>query len=410
MSIRKFKYIIVGGGIVAGYAAQEFIKHPEFKPGDLAIITDDDAIPYERPPLSKDFLAGEENYEDIQINAPEFYRENGIQLFLYTRVNQIDSSEKTIRTDHNDVFGFEKLLLATGSSAIRLDSPGSNNALIKYLRTVEDARSIRNRLDNSNTIIVVGGGYIGMETASALTQDGHQVTMVFPEDRLMERLFTPELSDHFEHYYRDKGVKFIKGETVKEFETKSPKSVQANLSNGDTLDADLIVVGIGAEPNLMLLDGSRINVDGGVIVNNRLQTSEPDIYAAGDIANYFDTIFEKRRRVEHWQNAVDMGRYAAREMLEIEQEDFQTLRYFFSDIFDLSYEFWGDIEGADEVLHVGDFKEAGIGVWWLKSKRLVAAFLLNRSDEERKKAQEWIQEKRTVNPEVFEDSIEVLGQ
>ena len=410
MSMRKFKYVIVGGGIVAGYAAQEFIKHAEYQAGDLAIITDDDAIPYERPPLSKDFLAGDENYEDIQINAPDFYRKNGIQLFLYTRVNQIDPSNKTVRTDHNDVFGYDKLLLATGSRAIQLDSPGSDHSRIKYLRTVDDARAIRNRLTDSNQVVVVGGGYIGMETAAAMTEDGHRVTMVFPESRLMEHFFTPQLSDYFETYYQEKGIAFIKGATVDEFENLSAKKIRAILSNGDKQDADLVVVGIGAKPNLTAVENSRIEVGDGVMVNNRLQTSMQDIYAAGDIANYFDTVFEKRRRVEHWQNAVDMGRYAAREMLNIEQDDFQTLRYFFSDIFDLSYEFWGDTDGANEVLHVGNEDDNSIAVWWLKSNRLVAAFLMNRTDEERKKAQRWIQDKNTINLDVLEESIKVFAQ
>lgn len=407
--MRKYKYIIVGGGIVAGYAAQEFIKYSEFEEGDLAIITDDDAIPYERPPLSKDFLAGEDHYEDIQINSPDFYRENGIDIFLYTRVEQINVTDKVVKTDHKDSFQYEKLLLATGSSAIELTSEGSDHAKIKYLRTVEDARSIRNALSESNKVVVIGGGYIGMETAASLTEDGHQVTMVFPEDQLMERLFTPKLSGYFEQYYHNHGITIMKGCTVDRFNKTSNGQVQAVLSNGQTLDADLIVAGVGAKPNLSIIKDSPIKVDDGVIVNNRLETSVKDVYAAGDIANFYDSIFEKRRRTEHWQNAVDMARYAVREMLGIVQDDFQTLRYFFSDIFDISYEFWGDMSESNNIIHIGDFEAQSISVWWMLSNRIVGALLINRSDEEREKAQQWIREKSTIDPELFEESISVLS-
>jgi len=406
--MKKYKYVIVGGGIVAGYTAQEFIKHSEYSEGDLAIITDDEAIPYERPPLSKDFLAGEENYEDIQINSADFYRNNGIDIFLYTRVNQINTTNKTVKTDHKDTFHYEKLLLATGSRAVELDLQGSKHPLIKYLRTIEDARSIRNALDKANKVVIVGGGYIGMETAASLTQDGHQVTMVFPEDYMMERLFTVELSKFFEQLYHKQGIKLMKGCAVKRFNHISEDRVQAILSDGQALDADLIVVGIGAEPNLSITKDTPIEVDDGVIVNNRLETSVKDIYAAGDIANFYDSIFEKRRRIEHWQNAVDMGTYAAREMLGVAQDDFQTLRYFFSDIFDLSYEFWGDMSEANNIIHIGDFEEHRIGVWWMMSNRIVASLLINRPDEEREKAQDWIYRKNTIDPAVFEESISRL--
>lgn len=404
--MKKFKYVIVGGGIVAGYAAQEFINHPEYSDGDLAIITDDDAIPYERPPLSKDFLAGEENYEDIQINSPDFYHQNGIRLYLYTHVDDINTVEKTVKTDHGDIFSYEKLLLATGSRAIELDIPGGNNSLIKYLRTIDDARAIRDNLTTSNDVIVVGGGYIGMEVASSLAQDNHRVTMIFPEDRLMERLFTPELSAFFEELYTEHNVTFIKNAEVISFSDIPNKRIQATLSNGQTVSADLVVAGIGAKPNLQIMKNSRIHVDEGVVLNNRLESSIENVYAAGDIANYYDLIFEKRRRVEHWQNAVDTAEFVAREMLGIEQEDFKTLRYFFSDVFDLSYEFWGDNEDADQVIHTGDFDKGSVGVWWLKSNKIVAALLMGRSDTERQNAQRWIKEQRTIQPEILEQSLQ----
>lgn len=406
--MKKFKYIIVGGGIVAGYAAQEFIKHEQYKEGELAIITDDSSIPYERPPLSKDFLAGEEDSNDVQINEPEFYRENGIRLFLYTRANSINTTEKTIKTDHGDIFHYEKLLLATGSSPVELDVE-IDSKKIKYLRTLDDAKAIRDAVDSSSEVTIVGGGYIGMETAASLAQDGHTITMVFPEDHLMERLFTQKLSNFFEDYYKEHSIKFIKGSTVEEFEQLPNQRICSSLSNGEKIESDLVVVGIGASPNLKIVEDSPIEVDDGVIVNHRLQTSVDNVYAAGDIANYYDSIFDKRRRVEHWQNAVDMAQYVAREMLDVEQDNFQTIRYFFSDIFDLSYEFWGDIEEANQVIHVGNFEEPSIGVWWLQPNRVVGALLMNRPDEEREKAQEWIRNKNTIIPETFEETIEVFS-
>lgn len=408
--MKHFKYLIVGGGISAGYAAKEFTEHEAYQNGDLAIITKDNAVPYERPPLSKDFLAGEEDYADIQINEPDFYRKHGISLFLYTRVNKIDTKEKMVHTDHGDIFHYDKLMLATGSSPVTLDVLGADHSRIKYLRTLDDAREIRADVNDAKHIVVVGGGYIGMETAAAMTQSGHQVTMVFPEDRLMERLFTPRLSAYFEDYYQQQGIDFVKGVTVTGFSPSDSHSISVKLSDGETLSADLVVVGIGASPNLQLAKDANLDIrDDGVEVNNRLQSSAEDVYVAGDIANYFDRIFNKRRRVEHWQNAVDTAQYIAREMLGVKQDDFQTLRYFFSDIFDLSYEFWGDTAGADDVRHIGDLNEDSIGVWWLKGNHLIAALLMDRPDEERSNAQEWITNLQPINRSMFEDTIRAIS-
>ncbi|QPC84059.1 FAD-dependent oxidoreductase [Phototrophicus methaneseepsis] len=390
--MKRFKYIILGGGIVAGYAVQEFAKVNGFNSDDIAIITADNTLPYERPSLSKDFLTGDEQSSDLHINKLDFYHKHGIKVYLYTTVEDIDPVNRILKTDHGDSFVFEKLLIATGSHPRRLDVPGHDLPNIYYLRTLSDAKEIRRQFHLVERITIIGGGYIGMEAAAAAATEGAQVTVVFPEERLMSRFFTEDLSSFFEKYYEARGVTFIRHNKVVGFQT-SKKGVRVQLEVGNDIEADAVIVGIGAEPNVDLARPIQLDVDDGIIVNEHLMTTIDGIYAAGDVANFFDRIFEKRRRVEHWQNAVDQARYVARHMLGQEKESFSTLRYFFSDIFDLSYEFWGETEDATQAVHIGSFTEdPSFGVWWLRDNRLIGSLLLNRPDDERQNAQKWIME------------------
>jgi NADPH-dependent 2,4-dienoyl-CoA reductase/sulfur reductase-like enzyme len=386
-----FKYLILGGGMVAGYAAKELVARG-VKPGELAIVSSDGAPPYERPPLSKDFLAGETEEPQLFINPPSFYEDAGITVRLATVVDRVDSAERTLHTTSGEEFGYEKLLIATGAHARTLDVPGSDLYGVMSLRSLEDSRRLRDTYRRAKRAVVIGAGFIGMEVASVLSRQGIDTTMVFPEARVWERFFTPEMSAFFERYYEERGVSFARGEKIASIDGASQVE-HVITQSGRSLPADIVVAGIGVVPVTDFLDGSGIALDDGVVVTEYLETNVANVWAAGDVARYRDVIFDKHRRVEHWDNAVEQGKHAAGLMLG-ERKPFVHVPYFFSDVFDLSYEFWGDTADADDVVYRGDVTSDSFSTWWLRDGVLVAAFLMNRPRDERKAASAWIEEQR----------------
>lgn len=241
-----------------------------------------------------------------------------------------------------------------------------------------------------------------MEVAAVLAQKGVTVTMVLNEDRIWRRLFSPEMSSFFEAYYAARGVQLIKSTAVSQLRGDGAVS-SAVLANGRVMPCEMVVAGIGVVPATEMLTNSGLYIEDGIIVNEYLETSQPDVFAAGDVANYQDVLFGKRRRVEHWDNAVSQGQYCARSLMGA-RIPFKHVPYFFSDVFDLSYEFWGDSSGADQIIHRGDFSNKSFSVWWLRQKTVVAAFTMNRPDEERDAAPKWIESRQTVSAEKLEDA------
>ena len=380
--------VILGGGMVAGYAAKQLVELALPK-GELAILSADNVVPYERPPLSKSFLAGKDSEDAIKINPEDFYKKRGIEVKLQCEVATVDLKRKRLILKNSDELGFQKLIIATGASPRTLNIPGSRLQNLFYLRTVNDSKSIRNASEKAKHAIVIGGGFIGMEVAAVFAQKGTEVTMVLNDDRVFKRLFSPEMSSFFESYYTAKGVRLIKSMSVTEFRGEGTVN-SALLTDGQTIPCDFVVAGIGVQPAVEMVANSGLQVGDGILVNEYLQTSHPDIFAAGDVANYQDVLFGKRRRVEHWDNAVSQGQYCARSLMG-DRTPFRHVPYFFSDIFDLSYEYWGDSSGADQVIHRGDMSSNSFSVWWLHQQRVVAAFTMNRPDEERNVAPKWIE-------------------
>lgn len=392
----RYRYVILGGGMVAGYAVKEFVERG-LQPGELAIVSADSVPPYERPPLSKGFLAGREDEASVFINQSADYRDHGIDIRLNTPVESVDLDNRQLRTRAGEEIGFERLLIATGAQPRRLDLPGAALDGICYLRSLDDSKRIRALAAPAKRAVVLGSGFIGMEVAAVLAQQGLETTMVFPDERVWQRLFTPEMSAFFQGYYRERGVTLRAGESAVAFEGDGRVSTVV-LKSGQRLSTELVVAGIGVVPATAALESSGLALDNGVVVNEYLETSAPNVYAAGDVANYHDRLFGKRRRVEHWDNAVEQGQHAAQVLLG-EREPFVHVPYFFSDVFDLSYEFWGDTAEADQVVYRGDVGSSSFSAWWLKASRLVAAFVLNRPDEERELAPQWIQEARPFSAE-----------
>lgn len=396
--MKTSKYLILGGGMVAGYAAKQLVESG-LKSGELTIVSADGSIPYERPPLSKTFLAGKDTETSILISADDFYGKHEIEIRLNCIADSVDAARKSVRLHSGEEIGFEKLIVATGARIKALDIPGADSKGLYYLRTLEDSKRIRGEAGNAKRAVVIGGGFIAMEVTSVLAQKGIETTMVLPDDRIWKRFFTPPMSQFFEQYYTKRGVRFAKNTKVVELTgTDAIKSVV--LQNGEILDCDMVVAGIGVTPVTEPLVNSGIALADGVVVNEYLETNQPDIYAAGDVANYYDVLFDKHRRAEHWDNAVTQGQYCARTLLG-ERTPFVHVPYFFSDVFDLAYEFWGDASGAEEIVVRGDSSSTSFSVWWLRRGRLVAAFLMNRPDEEREAAPRMIQTKEQASAETL---------
>jgi len=392
----KTKFIIAGGGMVAGYAAKQMVEKG-LKPGELSILSADTAIPYERPPLSKGFLAGKDDEEQIRISPESFYREHGIELELGSEVRRIDIAKKILSLQAGSEIAFEKLIVATGAAVKTLDIPGSTLPGIHYLRSLADSKRIRDHASDAKRAVVVGSGFIAMEVSSVLAQKGIETVMAVRDDRVFKKMFTPEMSQAFETYFAARGVRFLKQTEVKEARGEG-RLASVVLADGRTLDCDMMVVGIGVQPLTRVAADSGIDVADGVVVNEYLETAVPGIYAAGDVANYQDTLFGNRRRVEHWDNAVSQGKHCGGALLG-ERVPFVHVPYFFSDVFDLSYELWGDTGGAGEVIVRGDISSTSFSVWWLNGERLIAAFTMNRPDEERDAAPRWIESKHRITAE-----------
>ena len=403
--MNSFKYIVLGGGMVAGYAAKEFVERGAAR-GELAILSADDALPYERPPLSKGYLKGADSEESVFINDAAFYSTHGIEVRLKTPVERADLINHKLRVQGGGEWRFEKLLIATGSRVRTLKIPGAGLEGVFYLRSLDDSRRIRDHAASGKRAVVIGGGFIGMEAASSLVQRGLDVTLVLAEERMWQRLFTPEISAFFRGYYEARGVKVLVNTEVASLDGRGHVETVAT-GKGERLPADLVVAGVGVTPETALFENTGAAIDNGVLVNQFLETSVPGVYAAGDVANYRDVLFERQRRVEHWDNAVAQGRHAAHVMTGL-REPFEHVPYFFSDVFDLSYEFWGDSSAADRIVTRGSPASASFSVWWLAAGHLVAAFVLGRPEEERDAAQEWIRSREPVSAEVLADSSRPL--
>lgn len=393
---RAFVYVILGGGVAAGYAALEFTKRG-VSHGELCIISEEPVLPYERPALSKGFLLPEEparlpsfhtcvgsNEERL---TPKWYKEHGIELVTGTRVKSADVRRKTLLTATGETISYKILLIATGARALKLEEfgvSGSDAENACYLRDLADATRVVKVMESctGGNAIVIGGGYIGMECAASLVINKINVTMVFPEAYCMARLFTPKISSYYEDYYKSKGVKFIKGTVLSSFDFNSEGKVTAvNLRDGSKLPADMVVVGIGIRPNTSLFEGQLNLEKGGIKVNGRLQSSNSSVYAVGDVATFPVKLFGDTRRLEHVDSARKSARHAVAAIMEPDKTgDFDYLPFFYSRVFTLSWQFFGDNVG--EVIHFGDFSGTTFGAYWVNKGHLVGSFLEGGTKEE----------------------------
>ncbi|KAK6928347.1 FAD/NAD(P)-binding domain [Dillenia turbinata] len=393
---RAFVYVILGGGVAAGYAALEFTKRG-LSPGELCIISEEPVVPYERPALSKGFLLPEDparlpsfhtcvgaNEERL---TPKWYNEHGIELVLGTQVKSADLRRKTLLTAMGETISYKILIIATGAQALKLEEFGLNASdcdNVCYLRDLANATRLVDVMKScpGGNAVVIGGGYLGMECAASLVINKITVTMVFPEAHCMARLFTPKIASYYEDYYTSKGVKFVKETVLSSFDIDSDGKVTGvNLRDGSWLPADMVVVGIGIRPNTSLFEGQLTLEKGGIKVNGQMQSSNSSVYAVGDVAAFPVQLFGEIRRLEHVDLARKSARHAVAAIMDPNKtEDFDYLPFFYSRVFTLSWQFYGDCVG--DVVHFGDFLGNTFGAYWVNKGQLVGSFLEGGTKEE----------------------------
>jgi NADPH-dependent 2,4-dienoyl-CoA reductase/sulfur reductase-like enzyme len=363
--MKQYRYLIVGGGLT-GDAAVRGIRELDAE-GSIGMISMEPDPPYTRPNLSKGLWKGRP-LEKIWRNTESL----GADLYLGRKVTQLDPSKKYLRDDTGEEYTYDKLLLATGGSPIRLPFGDDN---IIYYRDVQDYQHLRALTERGERFLVIGGGFIGSEIAAALTMIGKKVVMVFPEESIGANIYPPDLSGFLNEYYREKGVEVIHDDLVASLEQTGHRST-VRTRGGRAFEVDGVIAGIGIRPNLELAQQAGLRLENGIIVDKHLLTSAPDIFAAGDVANFFHSALGKRVRVEHEDNAIKMGQLAGRNMAGAD-EPYAHIPMFYSDLFDLGYEAVGELNSKLQT--VVDWQEPfkkGI-VYYLDNGRVRGVLLWN---------------------------------
>src|SRR5262245_17516423 len=372
MNARKQTFVIVGAGL-AGARAAETLRHEGFD-GRLILIGDEPERPYERPPLSKDYLRGEADERPF-VHEPGFYAEHEIDLWTSTEVIGIDPDIHALRLEGDRRQGYDRLLVATGAEPRRLDVPGCELDGIHYLRTLGDSERIGERIAGGERLVVVGSGWIGAEIAASARQKGSEVTMLEMSSVPLERVLGPEVGAIYRDVHRDHGTEFIPETTVERFEGAG--SVERVITrDGAEIETSFVVVGIGVVPRTGLLETAGARADNGVLTDASLETSLPGVFAAGDIANAQHPHYGRHLRVEHWANAYEQGPAAARAMLG-QDVSYEEIPYFFSDQYETGMEYGGYATEWDEVVFRGDVDAREFIAFWLQDGRVVAGLNMN---------------------------------
>ena len=372
MSAQPRTFVIVGGGL-AGAKAAETLREEGFD-GRLVLVGDEAERPYERPPLSKEYLRGE-TAEKPYVHGEDFYAEHEIELWTSARVTGVDAGRGELRLEDDRRLGYDRLLLATGAEPRRLDVPGAELAGILYLRTVADSERIAERFEPGRRVVVVGSGWIGAEIAASARMKGCEVTMIEMATLPLERVLGPEVGQIYLDVHRDHGIEFLPETTVERFEGEG--SLERVLTrDGARIETDVAIVGVGVTPRVQLAEAAGLRVENGILVDERLESSVPVVFAAGDVANAHHPFYERRLRVEHWANALNQGPAAARAMLG-EPVSYDEIPYFFSDQYETGMEYAGFAPEWDEVIFRGDVAGREFIAFWLAEGRVVAGLNMN---------------------------------
>lgn len=370
---KKQTFVIVGASLAGAKAAEELRKRG-FE-GRVELIGTEAERPYERPPLTKDYLRGESDRESAFVHETDFYAQHEISLLTGTTVAAIDPNMGSVSLQDGRVLGYDRLLLATGAEPRRITVPGAELDGIHYLRTLADCEALQDRLGASSHVAVVGAGWIGSEFAASARQGGHEVTLIDPTPLPNERIFGPEIGAFYRDLHSRHGIELALGEGVESFEGDEALA-RLRTSSGRVLDCDLAVVGIGVIPRVELAANAGLEIDNGIVVDEALQSSAAGIYAAGDVASAWHPFYGEQIRVEHWSNAINQGAAAARSMLG-ESVSYDHIPYFFSDQYEVGMEYSGYARQWDEVVFRGKREDGEFIAFWLREGTVVAGMNVN---------------------------------
>ena len=344
--------------------------------GGITIIGDEAVLPYHRPPLSKDFLSGQKSIEDILIRPLESYETAKIELKLGVRVGSIDRVNKTILTDEGETLPYDKLVLTTGARIRRLPVPGEDLEGVFYLRDTADVLAIRAKAETAKTAVIIGGGYIGLETAASLRKQGLAVTILEAMPRILQRVTAPVMSAFYKRVHTEEGVDIYENVMATEI-LKSGSRLKVLTACEKTLSADMVIIGIGVIPNVELAQMAGLDIGNGIEVNEYCQTSDPDIYAAGDVTWHYNPIYDEHVRLESVPNATEQGKIVASHITGT-PKPYHSLPWFWSDQFDLKLQIAGLSGGYDDVIIRGNMETGrSFAAYYFKDKRFIAVDAVN---------------------------------
>jgi 3-phenylpropionate/trans-cinnamate dioxygenase ferredoxin reductase subunit len=378
MSSRRVDHLLIGGGMASAYCAAELRRRGA--DGSIVLAGREPEPPYERPPLSKDYLRGDSEREDAHVNPRGWYEENGIELLTGTNVTSLDPQARTATLQGGEEIEFASALIATGAMVNLLRVEGAELDGIHYLRAFGNSDAIREEARSAQRVVLIGGSYIACEVAATLASQGKECACVMLEEVALSRSFGDEAGRYFHEVMTSHGVEMLGGEELEAFVGEG-RVEGVRTKSGRTVEGEMVVVGAGVRPDAMLAQRAGLEVGDGIVCDAALATSAPGIYAAGDCCSYESVVHGRRLRVEHWDVALQQGRHAARGMLG-EPAPYREIPYFFSDLADwASLEYVGPAAEWDEVVFRGDRQAGEFSAWYLKDGAVAAALSVGRSED-----------------------------
>jgi 3-phenylpropionate/trans-cinnamate dioxygenase ferredoxin reductase subunit len=397
------RVVIAGAGHAAGQVIAS-LRHHKFD-GQIVLVGDEPYLPYHRPPLSKKYLSGEMLAERLHVKPESFYDDPAIELHLETRVAAIDRNAKCLKIEDGADIPYDKLVIATGSRVRRLHVEGASLQGVHYLRSIADVDAIRGDMDSGRKAVIIGAGYIGLEVAAVAQRAGLTVTVVEMADRVMSRVVSPEISDFYQIEHTNQGVKFRLSTGVSSLNGKKRvKSV--TTSEGETIPADLVIIGVGIQPNTELATAAGLEVDNGIVVDERCQTADADIFAVGDCTAHPNRIYERRLRLESVHNAVEQAKTAAANICG-QDAIYDQVPWFWSDQYDLKLQIAGLSEGYDDVAIRGNPAERSFSCLYFRDHRLIAVDAIN-APRDFVQSKKLIAERAEIMPDKLADASTAL--
>ena len=364
----KKKILIIGGGQSALYAAREIRRNDE--EASITILGEEKQLPYERPPLSKDYLLNKKNEEDLVFNNSKVLDDKKI-FYINTNIEKVDFNTKTLVSNNEKEYSYDILLIATGSENNKLKLDNNLEDEIYYLRNLEEAKIIKKKIENKNNIVIIGGGFIGLEIASSLSQLNKKVTLIEIGNQLMGRIIPKPIADLVKHTHEAAGNKIILNKQILQI-SKYNENYKILLSDNSELEADFIIAGIGSKPSVSLFKNTDLKLDNGIVTNEFCETSIKDVYAAGDVSNFYHPLYKQYIRLESYQHAQNHGICAGKNMSGLKTE-YTSIPWMWSDQFNLNLQLTGICENFDEIIERGKDIENGIIYFFLKNKSIKGA-------------------------------------